>query len=135
MMLIVMFYYSSYPLFIIIEIILNLTFAFISLRAWAGMIIDCPVSNKIDFPSITISAFPSITWMKLSKGETLPANDSPESNETALILPVVLRIIVFITTELGTYSRISTIIKAFDFSISIFSIRASIMVIIILSEV
>jgi hypothetical protein len=67
----------------------NRTLAFIVLFECAGMIIDCPVFNKFDTPSTTISALPSITWIKVSKGETLTDNASPESNETALIFPVV----------------------------------------------
>ncbi len=79
------------------------------------MIIDCPVSSIVDLSSMKISALPSIIWMKVSKGEIFSVMASPESNETALTFPVVFRIIVFINTELRTYSRISTTIKAFDF--------------------
>lgn len=59
--------------------------------------------------------------MNVSKGEIFSVNASPESNETALTLPVVFLIIVLITTELGIYSRISTMMNAFDFSNSEFS--------------
>lgn len=59
--------------------------------------------------------------MKVSKGDVFSVSASPESNETALTLPVVFFIIVLITTELGIYSIISTIINAFDFSTSDFS--------------
>lgn len=107
---------SSYPLLIIVESILKRTFALMALRECAGMMIDSPVSNRCDVSFITISAFPSIICIKVSKGEVLSENVSPESNETALIFPVVFFIIVLINTEFGMYSNISTTMNAFDFS-------------------
>ena len=103
-----------------VDNILNLTFALIVLRECAGMMMDCQVSMRLDMSLITISALPSMTWMKVSKGEIFSLNASPESNETALTLPVVFLMIVLITTEFGIYSMISTMMKAFDFSNSAF---------------
>ena len=82
------------------------------------MIIDWPISSIFDSLSITISALPSITWTKVSNGIIFSVRASPVSHEIALTFPVVFFIIVLITTELGTYSMISTIIKAFAFSTS-----------------
>jgi len=92
------------------------------LDLWAGMIIDWPVSRILEIPSITSSALPSIIWAYVSKGVVFSANPSPLSNDIILIFPVVFFIIVLLTTELGTYSIISTVICAFDFSISELSI-------------
>ena len=84
-----------------VDNILNLTLAFIVLREWAGMMMDSPVFSVLDLSSITISAIPSITWIKVSKGEIFSFSTSPESNETAVTIPVILLIIVLITTECG----------------------------------
>ncbi len=104
-----------------VAIILNLTLALMVLEECAGMMIECPVSRILDLSSITISAFPSITWIKVSKGDVFFVRASPESNETAVTLPVLFLIIVLMTTALGIYSTISTIMKAFAFSSSGFS--------------
>jgi hypothetical protein len=55
----------------------------------------------------------------MSKGEVFSANSSPVSKEVTVTFPVVFLIMVLLTTALGTYSVISTIICAFDFSISV----------------
>ena len=47
---------------------------------------------------------------------------SPESTDTALIFPVVFFKIDLINTDLGTYSRTSTILNALDFMNIDFSI-------------
>src|SRR5687768_10327399 len=96
-----------------VEIILKRTFAFIDVSEWAGMIMAWPVSSMVDSSLMIISAVPSITWTKVSKREIFSLSTSPESNEITLTFPVVFFIIVFITTELGMYSMISTIIKDF----------------------
>lgn len=51
----------SYPLFMMVDIILKRSFALTIFDEWAGIIIDWPVVSKFDIPSITISALPSIT--------------------------------------------------------------------------
>src|SRR5680860_160845 len=89
---------------------------------WAGIIMDWPVSKVWEFSSIEISARPSNIWIKVSNGEIFPVRFSPESKDMAVMLPVVFFMIVFMTTALGTYSMISTIINTFAFSISGFSI-------------
>src|SRR5450432_311839 len=100
----------SYPLLIIVKIILKRPFGFIKFGECAGMIIPCPDSSKCDTLSITISALPSMIWAKVSKGEVFSVNPSPLSKDITLIFPVDFLIIVFITTELDTYSMISTMI-------------------------
>jgi len=74
---------------ITVDNILNLSFALNIFLECAGIIIDWPVLRKFEISLITISALPSITWMKVSKGEIFSVNASPESNETALTFPVV----------------------------------------------
>src|SRR5580693_7817631 len=55
-------------------------------------------------------------WANVSKGEVFSVNPSPLSNDMTLIFPVDFFMIVLITTELGTYSMISRMIYAIDFS-------------------
>lgn len=112
---------SSYPLLIVVDSILNRILAFMVLRACAGIMMDCPVFNIKDWSLITTSASPSMTCIKVSKGDFFSESASPESKETAVTLPVVFLMIVLITTALGTYSMISTMMKIFDFSNSGFS--------------
>src|SRR5690606_6026131 len=116
--------YYSYPLLMMVEIILNRSLAFMVFLEWAGMIMDCPVSKVCELPSIKISALPSMIWMNVSKGDIFSVRFSPESKETAVTFPVVFFMMVLLTTALGTYSMISTIMKTFDFSTSVFSIAA-----------
>ena len=52
----------------------------------------------------------------MSKGEVFSVSPSPLSNDMILIFPVDFLIIVLITTELDTYSMISTIMCDLDFS-------------------
>ena len=111
--------FPSYPLLIMVEIILNLSFALTIFEVWAGIIMASPVWSAFDLSSITTSALPSIIWIKVSKGEIFYASASPVSIATILIFPVVFRIIVLVTTELGTYSIISIRICVFDFTISV----------------
>lgn len=59
-------------------------------------------------------------WMKQSKGIVLSINPSPASMEETVISPVDFLMIVFMSTELGTYSRISMMMCGMDFSISLF---------------
>lgn len=77
---------------------------------------EWPVSSTWLKSLITISAMPSMICIKVSNGEVLSENVSPESKDTALTLPVVFLMIVLINTELGIYSNISTTMNAFDFS-------------------
>lgn len=79
---------------------------------------DWPVSSILETPSITISALPSIIWTKVSNGIIFSVKASPLSKETAEMFPVVFLIIVLLTTEFGIYSMISTMMRAFAFSIS-----------------
>lgn len=72
-----------------VEIILKRLFALTIFDEWAGIIIDWPVVSKFDFPSIKISALPSIIWTNVSKRLIFSARASPVSNEIALMLPVV----------------------------------------------
>src|SRR5680860_809366 len=102
-----------------VEIILKRSLALMVLRVWAGMIMDWPVSKLWESSSIKISARPSIIWINVSNGDIFSVRFSPESKDTAVTLPVVFFMIVFMTTALGTYSIISTMIKTFDFSISV----------------
>ena len=113
---------SSYPLFITVESILNLSFAIIVFLECAGIIIASPVFKIVVLSSIIISAWPSIICINVSKGEVLTPNASPVSKETALTFPVVFFMIVFINTEFGTYSIISTTINVLAFYTSGFSI-------------
>jgi len=83
---------------------------------------DSPVLSKKHFPSMTISALPSIIWANVSKGDIFSVKPSPVSKDIILMLPVDFLMIVLMTTELGTYSIISTVMWAFDFSNSVFSI-------------
>ncbi len=105
-----------------VEIILKRSLALMVFLECAGMIMDWPVSRVCELSSIKISALPSMIWMNVSKGDIFSVRFSPESKETAVTLPVVFFIMVFMTTALGTYSMISTIMKTFDFSTSTFSI-------------
>ena len=63
-----------------------------------------------------ISAFPSMICAKVSKGDIFSVKPSPTSKDMTLILPVDFFRIVLITTALGTYSMISTVMCAIDFS-------------------
>src|SRR5580658_10397937 len=103
-------------------IILNRPLGFMKFEALAGMMMPSPACRKWDTVSITISALPSMIWAKVSNGEIFSVNPSPLSKDMMLILPVDFLIIVLITTELGTYSMISTIMCDFAFSSSVFSI-------------
>jgi hypothetical protein len=51
----------SYPLLMVVEIILKRSFALTIFAQCAGITIDYPASSKYNVPSITISALPSIT--------------------------------------------------------------------------
>ena len=72
---------------------------------------------------IVTSAVPSIIWINVSKGTVFSLSSSPASREETVIFPVVFLIIVLIKTELGTYSKISTMICGVDFSNSVWSIN------------
>src|SRR5882757_8645854 len=96
----------SYPLLIMVRIILKRPLGFMKFGAWAGMMMPCPDWSKLDTLSITISALPSMIWAKVSKGEVFSVNPSPLSKDMILMLPVDFLIMVLITTELGTYSII-----------------------------
>src|SRR6185503_7688543 len=100
------------------EIILKRPFGFMKFGACAGIIIAWPDSSKLASLLITISAFPSMIWTKVSNGEVFSVNPSPLSKDMMLILPVDFLMIVFITTEFAIYSMISTMICDFDFSSS-----------------
>ena len=52
-----------------VRIILKRSFAQIVFGICAGRTIPCPVSKKIDFPSMTTSALPSITCRNVSNGD------------------------------------------------------------------
>src|SRR5580658_9981888 len=100
-------------------IILNRPLGFMKFEALAGMMMPSPACRKWDTVSITISALPSMIWAKVSNGEVFSVNPSPLSKDMMLILPVDFFMIVLITTELGTYSMISTTICDFAFSSSV----------------
>ena len=74
--------------------------------------------SKLDSLLITIFAFPSMICTKVSKGDVFSDKPSPVSNDIKLTFPVIFLMIVLLTTELGMYSMISTIICDFAFSIS-----------------
>lgn len=93
---------------------------------------DCPVSSRLDILSITISAFPSMTWIRVRKGEIFEVKISPESNEDALILPVNFLMMVLVTIEWRTYSIVSVKRKAFGFSNSEFSMSIVIKLVLII---
>jgi hypothetical protein len=59
-----------------------------------------------------------VIWAKVSKGDVFSVNPSPLSKDSILMFPVDFFKIVLITTELGTYSIISTMTCDFDFSSS-----------------
>ena len=101
-----------------VEIILNLPFGFMEPDRCAGMTIPWPVKSTFDFPSIKISALPSMTWINVSKGEIFSANPSPAAKDIRPTSPVIFLRMVFLTTELSTYSIISAIICGIDFKIS-----------------
>ena len=83
--------------------------------------IPWPDSIRLDILSMTISALPSMICAKVSKGEVFSVRPSPLSKDMILIFPVDFLIIVLITTELGIYSIISTMMCDFDFSSSALS--------------
>jgi hypothetical protein len=90
----------------IVEIILNRPFALIRLGKCAGIIIPWPDS-----------VFPSMICAKVSNGEIFSVNPSPLSKDMILILPVDFLIMVLLSTELGMYSMISTMISALSISV------------------
>src|SRR5580698_7695773 len=67
---------------------------------------------------MTISALPSIICAKVSKGDVFSVSPSPLSKDITLMFPVDFLIMVLLTTELDTYSMISTMICDIDFSSS-----------------
>src|SRR5580700_3721168 len=70
---------------------------------------------------MTISALPSIICAKVSKGDVFSVSPSPLSKDITLMFPVDFLIMVLLTTELDTYSMISTIICDMDFPSSVVS--------------
>jgi hypothetical protein len=84
----------------------------------AGITIPWPVKSIFDLLSTKISALPSMIWTNVSKGEIFSANPSPASNDIRPTSPVDFLRMVLITTELSTYSIISTMICGVDFTIS-----------------
>ncbi len=109
---------SSYPLLITVEIILNCSLALMQCGECAGMTMPFPNLSWYFFSSMMTSAAPSIICIYVSKGEVFSPNSSPVAKDATVILPVVFLIIVLLTTAFGTYSMISTMICAFDFSTS-----------------
>src|SRR5205814_10622455 len=84
----------------------------------AGITIPWPVTSTFDFPSTKTSALPSMIWTNESKGDIFSANPSPASKDVRPTSPVDFLRMVLITTELSTYSIISTIICGVDFKSS-----------------
>lgn len=65
------------------------------------------------------SAAPSMICIKQSKGSVFSINPSPASTDETVISPVDFLMMVFMSTELGTYSRISMMMCGMDFSSSV----------------
>src|SRR5712664_3375025 len=109
----------------IVKIILNRPLELMKCGEWAGMMIPCPDSSTWDTLSMTISARPSMIWANVSKGLVFSVSPSPLSKDMMLIFPVDFLMMVLITTELGTYSIISTMMCDTDFSSSATSVFSS----------
>lgn len=90
---------SSYPLLMMVDSILNRTWAFMLLEECAGMIMSCPVSSSVACPSMTTSAVPSITCIRRSKGDIFVASFCPVSKEERLTVPVFFSMMDLMTTE------------------------------------